>query len=311
MAPSAPPAPMIVCSSSMKSTTLPAERISFITRFRRSSNSPRYFVPATREARSRVSTRLPTRTSGTVPSTIFCASPSTMAVLPTPGSPMSTGLFFVRRARIWMTRWISFSRPITGSSLLSRANDGEVAAELVQRGRGLLRRRLRLLLARLRGGALVVAGAADLQDGLPQPVGGDVVPRQVAGHDASLLLDGGQQEVLGADVLVAHVAGLFGGILQDLLAALGGRDVAEDQAALALGQALLDLRLHLGDVHLDAQQRLDRDAFPVLQEGEDDVLGQELVGVEALGLLLREYGEHLLCPLRETLEHGVSLPSVA
>ena len=29
--------------------------------------------------------------------TIRCASPSTMAVLPTPGSPMSTGLFFVRR----------------------------------------------------------------------------------------------------------------------------------------------------------------------------------------------------------------------
>ena len=30
-----------------------------------------------------------------------------MAVLPTPGSPISTGLFLVRRARIWMTRSIS------------------------------------------------------------------------------------------------------------------------------------------------------------------------------------------------------------
>jgi len=45
-----------------------------------------------------------------------------MAVLPTPGSPMSTGLFFVRRARIWMTRSISCSRPMTGSSLVSRAS---------------------------------------------------------------------------------------------------------------------------------------------------------------------------------------------
>ena len=35
--------------------------------------------------------------SGTSPRTMRCASPSTMAVLPTPGSPISTGLFFVRR----------------------------------------------------------------------------------------------------------------------------------------------------------------------------------------------------------------------
>ena len=34
-----------------------------------------------------------------------------------PGSPISTGLFLVRRCRIWMARRISSSRPITGSSL--------------------------------------------------------------------------------------------------------------------------------------------------------------------------------------------------
>ena len=45
-----------------------------------------------------------------------------MAVLPTPGSPISTGLFFVLRDRIWMTRRISASRPITGSSLPARAS---------------------------------------------------------------------------------------------------------------------------------------------------------------------------------------------
>jgi len=49
------------------------------------------------------------------------ARPSAIAVLPTPGSPMSAGLFFVRRDRIWMTRSISFSRPMTGSSLPMRA----------------------------------------------------------------------------------------------------------------------------------------------------------------------------------------------
>ena len=53
--------------------------------------------------------------------TMRWARPSTMAVLPTPGSPMSTGLFLVRRLSTWMTRRISSSRPMTGSSLPSRA----------------------------------------------------------------------------------------------------------------------------------------------------------------------------------------------
>jgi len=37
------------------------------------------------------------------------------------GSPISTGLFFVRRLSTWMTRRISSSRPMTGSSLPSSA----------------------------------------------------------------------------------------------------------------------------------------------------------------------------------------------
>ena len=66
-------------------------------------------------------TRWSRRLSGTSPSTMRSARPSTMAVLPTPGSPMSTGLFLVRRLSTWMTRRISSSRPITGSSLPARA----------------------------------------------------------------------------------------------------------------------------------------------------------------------------------------------
>ena len=83
---------------------------------RRSSNSPRYFAPASMPGRSSETTRLPRRISGMFPSIIFCASPSTMDDLPTPGSPISTGLFFVRRDRICTMRSISFARPITGSS---------------------------------------------------------------------------------------------------------------------------------------------------------------------------------------------------
>ena len=95
--------------------------ISRRTALRRSSNSPRYFAPATMPPRSSATTRLFSSDVGTSPDTIRCASPSTMAVLPTPGSPIRTGLFFVRRLRTWITRRTSSSRPITGSSLPRRA----------------------------------------------------------------------------------------------------------------------------------------------------------------------------------------------
>src|SRR5207248_596726 len=99
-APSAAPAPTSVCSSSMKRMTSCACRSSSMIFLRRSSNSPRYFVPATSEPMSSVSTRLTCSVSGTSPFTMRCARPSAIAVFPTPGSPMSAGLFFVRRDRI-------------------------------------------------------------------------------------------------------------------------------------------------------------------------------------------------------------------
>ena len=122
MAPSALPAPTSVCSSSINKITRPSSlESSPKTLFKRSSNSPRYLAPAISEPRSRDITFLSFKPSGTSPLTIRCASPSMIAVLPTPGSPIKTGLFLVRRAKTWMVRRISSSRPITGSSLPSRA----------------------------------------------------------------------------------------------------------------------------------------------------------------------------------------------
>ncbi len=116
MAPSALPAPTSVCISSMKRMIWPSlASISDSTAFSRSSNSPRYFAPAMSAPMSSDSTFLSFRLSGTSPLTMRCARPSTMAVLPTPGSPISTGLFLVRRDRTWIVRRISSSRPITGS----------------------------------------------------------------------------------------------------------------------------------------------------------------------------------------------------
>ena len=117
----AAPAPTISWISSIKRMTSLRLRISSISFCMRSSNWPRIPVPCTRLTTSRRMTSLPWSFWGTVPSTIFCARPSTTAVLPTPGSPIRTGLFLVRRLRISMTRVISSSRPMTGSMLPWRA----------------------------------------------------------------------------------------------------------------------------------------------------------------------------------------------
>ncbi len=122
IAPSAAPAPIMVCISSINKITSPDFLISSITFFSRSSNSPRYFAPATMAARSRVTTLLSLSISGIFPSTILWAKPSTTAVLPTPGSPIRQGLFLVLLLSTCITRSISSSLPTTGSSLFSDAS---------------------------------------------------------------------------------------------------------------------------------------------------------------------------------------------
>ena len=89
--------------------------------------------------------------SGTSPLTMRRARPSTMAVLPTPGSPMSTGLFLVRRESTCITRRISSSRPMTGIDLSLARERGQIAAVFFQR--------LVFALGILIGDALVAAHA--------------------------------------------------------------------------------------------------------------------------------------------------------
>ena len=122
IAPSPLPAPTNVWISSINRMIFPSDFItSLTTDFSRSSNSPLYFAPATNAPISSEYTCLSRRFSGTSPLNIRWANPSTIAVLPVPGSPISMGLFLVRRLNIWSTRRISSSRPITGSSLPLRA----------------------------------------------------------------------------------------------------------------------------------------------------------------------------------------------
>mmetsp|Transcript_34022 Transcript_34022/g.104083 ORF Transcript_34022/g.104083 Transcript_34022/m.104083 type:complete len:228 (+) Transcript_34022:1439-2122(+) len=122
IAPSASPAPITEWISSMKRITSPSESAaSLSTPLKRSSNSPRNFAPASSVPISTAISRRERIESGTSRSTMRWASPSATAVFPTPGSPISTGLFFRRRESTWIVLRISSSRPTTVSSLPSRA----------------------------------------------------------------------------------------------------------------------------------------------------------------------------------------------
>ena len=123
IAPSLLPAPTMVWISSMNIIIWPSDFLtSSITALSLSSNWPLYLAPATRAPMSSEKILLPWSGSGTSLFTILWARPSTIAVLPTPGWPIRTGLFFLRLLRILRAFLISLSLPITGSILPSLAS---------------------------------------------------------------------------------------------------------------------------------------------------------------------------------------------
>ena len=141
--------------------------------------------------------RLPRRLSGTSPSTTRCASPSTTAVLPTPGSPISTGLFFVRRDSTCTTRRISVSRPITGSSSPRRARSVRStpyfsSALYVDSGSCVVTRR---------------AAPRTLANASSSVLGERVLALEQLG-DVAAGVGQADEQVLGRDVVVADLGGL-------------------------------------------------------------------------------------------------------
>ena len=113
---------------------------------------------------------------------------------------------------------------MTGSSLPSRAACGEVAAELVEHQRG-RRRALRRAAA---GGRRLLALVArqQLDDLLADPVEVGAELDQHLRGDALALADQAEQDVLGADVVVAELQRLAQRQLEHLLGARGEGDVA-------------------------------------------------------------------------------------
>ena len=311
MAPSAPPAPTRVCNSSMKRIVFLARRTSFITALMRSSNWPRYFVPATIIARSSTTMRRSASSSGTSPLTTRCAKPSTMAVLPTPASPSSTGLFFVRRLRICIVRSISFSRPMTGSSLPCRASSVRSRPKLSRAG---------VFDLPARGDRLGPAGrprrrrpcrrpARSLRPSMPWPrrfstssrTSSSFRPRFISTCAAtpSCSRKQAQQDVLGADVVMAQVAGLFHRVLDDLLGPRRLRQLAHGDHVGAALHELLHLQADLAEVDVQVLQHVGGHAAAFLDQAQQDVLGADVFVVEPLGLLVGQLHD-LACAVGES-----------
>ena len=160
---------------------------------------------------------------------------------------------------------------------------GEVAPELVKDGGA-------------RGGALVRGAAGGdrllalvagehLHDGLAHR--GQVRPElgQHLGGHALTLTQEAEEDVLGADVVVAQLQGLSQRELQNLLRARSEGDVPAG-GGLALADDLDDLAAHRvqGDVH--RLQRLGGHSLSLVDEAEKEVLSADVVVVERPSLVL-------------------------
>ncbi|KAH3659496.1 hypothetical protein OGATHE_005541 [Ogataea polymorpha] len=112
------PSPINMWISSMNRMTMAWDfSMSLKTPLSLSSNSPWYFAPAFKAPKSSEYSLQPCKTVGTSLSTILCATPSTILVLPTPGSPIRHGFDLALLANTRIVRLISSSLPMTGSIL--------------------------------------------------------------------------------------------------------------------------------------------------------------------------------------------------
>ena len=179
---------------------------------------------------------------------------------------------------------------------------GEVAAELVKDQR---RRRRGLRRGPGRGGLLALVPVQQLDDLLAYPVQVGAQLHQHLRGDAVALADKAEQDVLGADVVVAELQRLTQRELKHLLGPGRERDVP-GRRLLALADDLLDLLPH--GIQADPQrlERLGRYTFALMDEAKQDVLGADVVVIEHPGFFLRQ-DNNPPRSIGKPLEHVVAL----
>ena len=174
--------------------------------------------------------------------------------------------------------------------------DGVVAAGAAGGGAGLL------ALTALALGARAGVARQELDDLLAHPGQVGAQLHEHLGGDALALTDEAEEDVLGADVVVAELQRLAQRQLEDLLGPGGEGDVAAGRRA-ALADDLLDLAAHGLERDAERLERLGGDALALVDEPEQDVLGADVVVVEEACLLLRQDHDSA-GPVGESFEQG-------
>jgi len=204
---------------------------------------------------------------------------------------------------------------MTGSSLPCRASSVRSRPKLSRAGVLLLplgrstRRRHRCGRGRLpaampaRSPALVLHAVAEKIEHLLADVFElEAEVHEHLGRHALLLAEQAQEDVLGADVVMVEVAGLFHRVLDDLLGAGRLRELAHRHHVRAALDELLDFHADLPQVDVEVLEHVGGDAAPLLDEAEENVLGADVLVVEPLGLLVGQL-HHLASPVCKTLVH--------
>ena len=178
----------------------------------------------------------------------------------------------------------------------------EVAAELVEELRA-----LRLLPRRRASTLLAAAGPGEHADDLVADLlGVGVEVEQDPRGDALVLADEAEQDVLGADVVVAERERFAKRQLENLLGARRERDLAR-RHLVALADDARDLRAHFLD--RDVERLEDPRGKPLLlaEEPEQDVLGADVVVLERPSFVLCE-DNYLTRSLCEPFKHRATAP---
>ena len=112
-----------------------------------------------------------------------------------------------------------------------------------------------------------------------------------------------EEQVFGADVLVAEALGFFSGVGQDALALVGERKIDGSGDLLANGCVGLNLLAYGLNRGMRAQETVG-EGLVFAQKSEQQVLGFDIGRTELAGLIAREE-DNPPCLLRVAFEHDV------
>ena len=108
--------------------------------------------------------------------------------------------------------------------------------------------------------------------------------------------------MLGADVVVVEAAGLLDRVLDHLLGSRRLGQLAHGDHVRAALHELLDLEANLAQVDVQVLEDVGADARAFLDQTQQDVLGADVLVIEALGLLVGQ-GHDFPSAIGETFEH--------